>query len=101
MTCFEVSEMARQQPAKKFRAGSISCALFENDIQENGSVKPVLNATVARRYKADDGSWKSSSSFSRNEIPLAIWCLEQAFDAMIGEQNDEGNGDVPLEDVTD
>ena len=78
MTCFEVNEMARQQPIAKVRAGSISCALFENDIQVNGQVKTVLKATVARRYKADDGSWKSSGSFSRNEIPLAIWCVQKA-----------------------
>ena len=94
--------MARQQPVKAFRAGSISCALFENDIQVNGQVKTVLKATVARRSKDSDGNWKSSGSFSRNEIPLAIWCLEKAFDAIVGEQNGDGNsGDVPVEDVTD
>jgi len=94
--------MARQQPIEKFRAGGISCALFENDIQVNGQVKPVLKATVARRYKADDGSWKSSGSFSRNEVFLAIWCLQRALDVMIGEQSGDSNGgDLPVEDVSD
>ena len=54
MTCFEVNGMARQQPIAKFRAGSISCALFENDIKVDGGVKPILKATVARRYKDQD-----------------------------------------------
>jgi len=100
MTSFEVSEMA--QPIKKFRAGSISCALFENDIQVNGQAKTILKATVARRYKDQDGNWKSSGSFSRNEAFLAIWCLQRALDAMIEEQNSGGNGelDVPVEDVS-
>ena len=30
--------------------------------------------------------WKSSNSLGRNEIPLAIYCLEKAFEAMIEEQ---------------
>jgi hypothetical protein len=33
----------------------------------------VLKATVQRRYKDKSGSWKSTTSFSRNEIPLAIY----------------------------
>ena len=87
--------MAAQKPIAKFRAGGlISCALWENDIQVNGSTKTILKASIQRRYKDSDGNWKSSTSFSRNEIPLAIYCLQQAFEAMIGEQNLEtgGNG---------
>jgi len=102
MTCFEVTKMARQQPIAKFRAGGISCALFENDIQVNGASKTILKATIARRYKDKNGEWKSSGSFSRNEIPLAIYCLQKAFEAIIEEQSSSnGEPDVPVEDVTD
>ena len=53
-----------------------------------------------RRYKDKDGSWKSSQSFSRNEIPLAVYCLEKAFEAIVGEEKgDNGNGVV--EEVAD
>ena len=71
------------KPVKKFQAGQVSCALWENEISVNGAVKNVLKATVNRRYKDKDGNWKSSGSFSRNEIPLAVYCLEKAFDAII------------------
>jgi hypothetical protein len=33
---------------------------------------------VERRYRDKDGSWKSFGSFSRNEIPLVIFCLTKA-----------------------
>ena len=81
-------------PLKKFRAGQVSCALWENDAEVNGRTVTMLKATVERRYKDKNDTWKSSNSFSRNEIPLAIYCLQQAFEAMIGEQNVEtgGNG---------
>ncbi|MBL7224411.1 MAG: hypothetical protein ISS72_11205 [Candidatus Brocadiae bacterium] len=48
---------------------------------------------MSRRYKDKDGNWKSSQSFSRNEIPLAIYCLERAFAKIIEEETAQnGNG---------
>jgi hypothetical protein len=71
------------QPVVKIRAGSISCALWQNEAKVNGEIVELLKATVERRYKNGNGEWKSSGSFSRNEIPLAIYCLQKAFDHMI------------------
>lgn len=71
------------EPIDKFRAGQISCALFENDVTINGRSATMVKATVARRYKDSSGEWKSSGSFSRNEIPLVIYCLQKAHATMI------------------
>lgn len=85
------------QPLVKFRAGSISCALWENEANVNGQKKVLLKASIERRYKdPKTDSWKSSNSFSRNEIPLAIFCLARAFDKIIGEEQDDS---VPEEVV--
>ncbi len=75
-----------QQPLARFRAGQISCAIWENEIQVNGTGETVLKASVSRRYKDRDGNWKSSQSFGRNEILLAVWCLGKAFEKMVGEE---------------
>ena len=74
------------QPLKKFRAGQVSAAIWENQATVNGKQVTMLKATVERRFKDKDGNWKSSGSFGRNEIPLAVYCLEKAFDAIIDEQ---------------
>ena len=80
--------MTGQAPIAKFRAGEVSSALWENDIQVRGQSIKILKATVQRRYKdKDSGEWKSSTSFSRNEIPLAIHCLQKAFEKIIEAQN--------------
>jgi hypothetical protein len=85
--------MTQQTPIAKLRAGQVSAALWENEIQTAGRTVMVLKATIQRRYKDTDGQWKSSTSFSRNEIPLAIHCLQKAFEKMVELQNDSsGNG---------
>ena len=73
----------------------MSCALWENEIRVNGERQTILKASVSRRYKDRDGNWKTSQSFSRNEIPLAIFVLFQAFEAMLsGTPEDEINGAI-------
>ena len=91
--------MSQQTPIAKFRAGQVSAALWENQIEVGGRPVRMLKATIQRRYKDADGQWKSSTSFSRNEIPLAIHCLRKAFEKIIGLQNEAstngGGPDVP------
>ena len=76
-------------PLKKFRAGQVSAALWENDATVNGRSVRMLKVSVERRYKDKDGKWQSSNSFSRNEIPMAIYCLQKAFDTIIEEQSEQ------------
>lgn len=92
--------MTGQKPVAKFTAGQTSAAIWENEITVNGRQVTMLKATVQRRYKDNkDGQWKSSGSFSRNEIPLAIYCLQKCFEHMIeGQKNDE-DGSVEEEVV--
>ena len=90
--------MAGQRPVAKFRAGQVSAAIWENEITVNGKKMAMLKATVERRFKDKDGQWKSSNSFARNEIPLAIYCLQKSFEHIIEGQKDE-DGSVEEETV--
>ncbi len=90
----------KKGPMAKFKAGQVSAAMWENGITaKNGSKVTVLKATVQRRYKDKDGNWQSSGSFSRNEIPLAIYCMQKAFEKIIETQIDSANGDGVVEEV--
>ena len=84
----------QQTPIAKFKAGAVSSALWENEIEVNGKTVTILKATVQRRYKDKDGNWQSSGSFSRNEIPLAIYCLQKSFEKIIEKQSEASNGSV-------
>jgi hypothetical protein len=91
--------MAPTKPVQKFRAGQVSCALWENELNLSGGRKvKTLKCTLERRYK-DGEDWKSSGSFARNELPLAIWCLQKAFDHMIEEGNTRSDDSIDEETI--
>lgn len=85
--------MASKEPIRRFQAGQVTCALWENTATVNGKAQTILKATVDRRYMDRDGQWKTSQSFSRNEIPLAIFVLQKAFEAMIDKPIEDGGVD--------
>lgn len=91
--------MATAKPVQKIRAGQVSCALWENELNVSGGRKvKALKATLERRFKDPaTGEWKSSGSFGRNEIPLAAYCLQRAFEYMVEQQSDEDS--IPVEEV--
>ena len=60
----------------------------------NGGKVNILRATVERRYKDRDGTWKSSGSFGRNEIPMAIYVLQKAFETMVEKPEDHDRPEV-------
>ena len=76
--------MEKTKPIAKFAAGAVSAALWENEITLNsGKTANILKASVSRSYKDNSGNWRTTQTFTRNEIPLAIYCLQKAFEAII------------------
>jgi len=91
--------MKGQAPIAKFRAGQVSSAVWENEVEVKGRTVTILKATVQRRYRDKDGKWQSSGSLSRNEIPLAVYCLQKAFEKIIEEQSTQSSDADNTEDV--
>ena len=84
----------------KYTAGQVSAALWENEISTgNGKQATMLKATLQKRFKDRDGAWKSSTSLNRNEIPLAVYCLNKCFQFMIEEQRGSDDGDSVEEEI--
>jgi hypothetical protein len=105
MTGLGVNKMSgngNTAPLVRISAGhQVSAGIWENEITVNGTTKTVLKTTVSRRYKDNKtGEWRSSFSFSRQDIPLVIFCLSKAFEKMLGEENgDSASGSVEEEAV--
>lgn len=80
--------MTNNKPVKKISAGSgISAALWENEVRINGKPTSVMKVSLQKSFKAKDGTWKTTTSFARNEVPLAMFCLQKAFETMLGESS--------------
>ena len=68
-----------QKPIKKYSAGGINVAVWENYSTEGRQFNTV---TLARNYKDKNDQWKTSSSMKVNDIPKAILALQKAYEAL-------------------
>ena len=67
--------MANKKPVFEIRLGMIQAAIWENS---SGPHRTWLSVTVSRFYK-DDGGWKNSSSFGRDDLPVVVKAMEMAY----------------------
>jgi len=87
----KVKTMEQDKPIAKFQAGAVSCAVWQNRVNIDGRTTTILKAAVSRRYQDRDGLWQTSQSFSRNEVPMAIYVLQKAFEVMLEKTPEQGN----------
>jgi hypothetical protein len=67
-----MSELTNK-PVFKLRIGSVQAAVWENE----GPNGPWHNVTFTRAFK-QDGEWKSSSSFNRDDLLVLAKVADQA-----------------------
>jgi len=83
-------------PVHEIRLGRIRAAIWENETQ-NGTRH---NVTVSRLYK-DGDTWKDSSSFGRDDLPLVGKVLDRCHSWIFDQQlagSSNGNGSQHEED---
>ena len=68
------------RPVQRFEVRDVQVAVWANE-QWDGST--AHKATVSRRYKARDGTWRSSGSFGKQDLPHLIAALQQALEEML------------------
>ncbi len=64
-------------PIKRFGAGAIQVAIWENEGKEGIKYNTV---SLQKNYKDKNDEWKSSSSMKANDIPKAILALQKAYE---------------------
>ncbi len=75
------------KPERVFRIGSVSASVFVNEIETEGGTRRLRNVSLQRRYRdADDGEWKSASSFGLAELPQALAAMEMAMQHVAGKE---------------
>jgi len=87
---------AKAKPVHEVRLGKIRAAIWANS-SENGTRH---NVTFSRLYRDEEGNWKDSTSFSRDDLPLIekvadlahFWIFEAA-----KVEREQSEGDAPAE----
>jgi len=93
--------MSAKPPLYQFHAGPIGCAVWKNQINAEGKTRYILQASVDRRYMDKSGVFRSTHSFSLADIPLVVYVLRRAFDAMVQESAEETTNTPTEQDSTD
>ena len=74
----------RNQPVHRIRIFPIECAIWKNQ-SENGT---WYNVTLSRSYKDANDEWKSSDSFSGDDLLLVAKVADQAHTWIIQKQQE-------------
>jgi hypothetical protein len=78
-----------KKPVKQFRSGALSVGVWAR--QHNDET--FYNATPQRAYLdkkdtsgGDEGTWKYTDSFSRDDLPIVAALLNQAFSFIVAQE---------------
>ena len=68
------------KPLQTFRHRNISASVFENESKASGT---FLSVSLQRAYKDANDEYQHSSSFTRDELPVVRYLLDQAWEYML------------------
>jgi hypothetical protein len=83
-------ENTGNQPEKKFRAGSVSATVWQNQGQNKttGETNTYRTISLQRGYKDKKDQWQNTNSFRVNDLPRAAVVLKQAYEYLVTKQQD-------------
>lgn len=70
------------QPIKTFRIRGISASVFENESYQDGQPRRFFKVNLQRAFK-QNGEFKHNASFGRDELPVAMLVLQQAWEFVL------------------
>lgn len=81
----------KNEPATRIRYGRIEVTVWKNE----GKERPFYSTTLSRSYKAEDGTWKQTSSLSGSELLVASQALREAYKAIQELKANDGGEQSP------
>jgi len=66
-----------KKPEKKFRAGTVTATVWENESKEG---KIYSTVSFEKGYKDAEGAWKSTNKLSTSDLPKAMVVLGKAYE---------------------
>lgn len=76
------------RPIKTLEAWPIKAAVWANTADKDGETRTFHSVTFERRYRAQDGTWRSTQSFGVEDLPKLALLATKAFDQLVVEARD-------------
>lgn len=73
---------ASQKPVKVFRSRGVSASIFANHAKSDGRDITYHKVSLQRTYK-DGDEWKTTTSFGRDDLPVARLLLDRAWEFIL------------------
>ncbi len=74
------AQSPKAPPEKKFRAGTISATVWNNQSVKDGKLNEYKTVSFERSFKDPQGNWKTTHSLRVMDIPKAELVLRKAFE---------------------
>lgn len=75
-------EPTPNKPWKVLRSSGVSASIFENSVRTKDGEVTYFKVSLTRTYR-DGEEWKSTTSLSREDLPIAALLLQQAWAAIV------------------
>ena len=90
--------MTTNQPVARFKHGSITASIFENEVKKNGNSFTVSKVVLQKSFLDKNQHWQTTSSLDTNDVPKAIMALTKAYD-FVTRSEAKGDSKEPTEFV--
>ena len=79
-------------PIESFRLNNVSISIFENESERDGNKNRYHRAKIDKRYHDQkSGEWKSTTSFSLDELLRLRYLIDSAVEFMAQKPADQNN----------
>lgn len=80
-----------QPPIKEFRISTVSCAVWRDEVEQDGRTQVRYSFKLKKRYRDRDGNWQDSQTYFPDDVFKAIIVFQQAYEfAMLHEKEQNG-----------
>ena len=86
------------KPLQVFRRRGVSASVFANQAKTKDRIITYHKVSLQRTYRDSDGEWKTTTSLSRDDLPLANLLLHQAWEFVLDQESASGRDDSASEE---
>lgn len=83
-----------QKPEKVFRLRGLSASIFANTAMVEKREITYRKVSLQRSYRDDDGEWKSTNNFGRDDLPTLQLLLQRSWEFILDTEASRAKDDT-------